>query len=457
MASIWAVARSLIIEVWRMRLLMLFLLMLTLSYTLGLGYSLVLSNDTAPDKLQIFIGWSLRAMQLLAALTTIFISIFTITRDIERRHIHTLVTKPISRLQIMLGKFCGLALFNAVFLLINGLLIFGTTLYLAKTQPESDLERSLIENRTLTALRTIQPRYEDVAEAVKQKVDQIVAAQIQMEQMTDPDQIEKMRKQLTRMNARTMEKNLVTVQTMEHMVWRFRNIQPVDRENGYVFVRYKPELSGGSLYTQFLARWVYGPKDPVLHGGMRVERIATVGEPLELEIPATMVSDEGDLYLMFLNPLVNNPSSVMFPIDKGLEVYYVTGSFGPNLLRTMVAAYLRVLFLAAMGVAIGAWLSYPVAVLMVMFIFVVGNMRTFLFDAVGYDTAELHRISAESILSLIPPLSAFDPVPLIEKSQEVGLGLIARCLLFLVSIYGGIASGIAYVIFRFRELARVIV
>ena len=63
-------------------------------------------------------GYALSVASLIGLLLTVFMGGNLISRDIDRRGIHTVVSLPISRSQYMVGKFIGLALLLLISLLI---------------------------------------------------------------------------------------------------------------------------------------------------------------------------------------------------------------------------------------------------------------------------------------------------------------------------------------------------
>lgn len=84
-------------------------------------------------------GYSLSVISLIGLLLTVFMGGTLISKEIDRKGIHTVVTLPISRTQYMIGKFLALALLLAVSLLILHLLaasaVFLTALKYPPAQP----------------------------------------------------------------------------------------------------------------------------------------------------------------------------------------------------------------------------------------------------------------------------------------------------------------------------------
>ncbi len=84
-------------------------------------------------------GYAISVISLIGLLLTVFMSGNLISRDIDRKGIHTVVTLPISRSQYMVGKFIGLSLLLLISLLILYLLaaiaVFLTSLHYPPSQP----------------------------------------------------------------------------------------------------------------------------------------------------------------------------------------------------------------------------------------------------------------------------------------------------------------------------------
>src|SRR5262245_40644333 len=65
------------------------------------------------------------ATGLLVAVTTIILACTNLPREIDNRVIYTVVTKPTTRLEIVIGKILGFARVSALILLIMGLFTYG--------------------------------------------------------------------------------------------------------------------------------------------------------------------------------------------------------------------------------------------------------------------------------------------------------------------------------------------
>ncbi|HEV8149160.1 MAG TPA: ABC transporter permease subunit, partial [Gemmatimonadales bacterium] len=52
----------------------------------------------------------LASMELFGTLIAIFVGVGLVSKEIERRSLHPLLAKPLTRAEFLLGKFCGLGL-----------------------------------------------------------------------------------------------------------------------------------------------------------------------------------------------------------------------------------------------------------------------------------------------------------------------------------------------------------
>ncbi|MCZ7645409.1 MAG: hypothetical protein M5U26_09015 [Planctomycetota bacterium] len=150
-----AVARTVLDEALRMRIAVVFILMLLALLTL-----LPLTLDPGSPlryRVQSFLSFSLGAAETLLCLMTIFLACGTLCDEIADRRIYTIATKPIGRGAYLLGKWLGLLLLNLLLLAVTGLSIFGFARLLA-VQPALDAEdAAAVQEQILTARRTVRP------------------------------------------------------------------------------------------------------------------------------------------------------------------------------------------------------------------------------------------------------------------------------------------------------------
>lgn len=116
---IWAVARLVILETIRQKALWSFAVLLLL-VLLGSWFIQVEQKD----QWRTYVDILYRTLMILMVITATVLASFGLPTEIRRQTIHTQVTKPIRRLEILLGRMLGLIVLMTVMLLIIGNLGF---------------------------------------------------------------------------------------------------------------------------------------------------------------------------------------------------------------------------------------------------------------------------------------------------------------------------------------------
>ena len=83
------------------------LLFFALALVVGAG---VLSTLTVGERNKIIVDLSLAAMNIVGALMAIFLGISLVSKEIDRRTIYNILSKPVRRYEFLLGKYLGLAI-----------------------------------------------------------------------------------------------------------------------------------------------------------------------------------------------------------------------------------------------------------------------------------------------------------------------------------------------------------
>ena len=427
MSGIWAVARNLIREVLRMRILMVFVVLLACSYTGGFAWWLHYGSGPADEKVQTFLSYTLRFTTLVLSLLTVFISIATISREIAHKEIHTVTTKPIRRGELLLGKFLGMAILNLVLLVVIGGVSYGLIRVLAWSEPKTDYERAKIKELVLTARKAVEPTGPDpvkLREEVVSRVNEKIKELQSKEGFSDPAELMNVRADLMVQFEKEIVASSRAVAPGRYQVWRFEGIRPINRENGSVYIRYKEDVSVNPSDNKTYGEWLIGPSDNLAAAEFRHFTHDTIRTVHEFPVPLSAVSDTGDLYVAYSNSPANGRTVVMFPVGTGISALYVAGGFEGNYARSLTAIYIRLLFIGILGLAAGAWLSFPVAVLVVLVIYVLGLSSEFVLEAISYETNQVQANIIRLVMPIFPKLARYDPVAMIEKGA---FGVLWHC------------------------------
>jgi hypothetical protein len=451
MRRLWAVAKNTIRQALRMKVAAAFIvLLLILLPVLGLTAT---GDGTLKGRLQTFVSYGFSLTSLLLSFLTIIVSIYTITSDIEHRQIYTVITKPIRRSHLIAGKLLGVLLLDIILLALFAGLIYTVVTLMPRFFDASDQELAQVNNEFYTARASLVPPAVDVSEE----------AEAIYEKLKANDQLDIIYPNYSREEAlkllatqKQLEKRAAVVG--ERLLWEFTNVRPFD-PNENLFIRFKYDVAATPPDEQVYGDWWVGdlrePAAPIFRD-TRKDAIKTFHE---IKVSAAFVAKDGYLAVGFIN-LPLNETTVIFPLEDGLEVLYKADSFAGNFTRAALLILCRLIFLACLGTLAGSFLSFPVAILLCMVVFLTGTASGFIiesFDSLSQNISLIYTYSVKGLVRLLPQFDKSNPTTFLVSARLMTWGFLAKVALFMVLLKGLILLLLALVIFRFRELARVVV
>ncbi len=99
--------------------------------------SYLIGQLTAGQDVKIIKDLGLSATSMFGLFIAVFIGIGLVSKEVERRSIYSLLAKPISRYQLVIGKYCGLTLTLAVNVAVMAAAIYAVLAYMAWGVPPS--------------------------------------------------------------------------------------------------------------------------------------------------------------------------------------------------------------------------------------------------------------------------------------------------------------------------------
>ncbi|MHC4121701.1 MAG: ABC transporter permease, partial [Planctomycetota bacterium] len=353
MHSIWAVATNTIKQALRMKVALVFMILLLVILPV-LGFSAT-GDETLKGRLQTFLSYSVSLMSFLLCLLTIIVSVYTVTSDIEQRQIYTVITKPIRRYQFLLGKLLGVVLLDVMLLTLCSAIIYGIIVYMPTFVKTSEAEIVQADKEFFTARAALTIPVKDVSEQVQERYEDL-----DRRGELPPDETrEEIIAELTK--RRQLAERAAAVGY--RLVWELENIKPLAES---MFIRFKYDIFPNPPNSQVYGLW-YAGDDQYINYGEQPD--TPIYQQLhknaartfhEIEFSSDVVPEDGKLAIAFLNVPLNN-ATVIFPLD-GLEVLYKADSFGANFLRAVLLILFRLIFLACLGIMAATFLSFPVAV-----------------------------------------------------------------------------------------------
>ena len=100
---------------------------------LMIAASFLISQLTAGQDLKIIKDLGLAAMSIFGLVIAVFIGIGLVSKEVERKSVHGLLTKPVTRAQFILGKYLGLLTTLVVNLSVMTLAYYAVLLYMDST------------------------------------------------------------------------------------------------------------------------------------------------------------------------------------------------------------------------------------------------------------------------------------------------------------------------------------
>jgi Cu-processing system permease protein len=150
---VWAIARNTFREAVRDRILYGLLVFALLM----IGSSLAFASLSIGQQERFTKDLGLAAISLIAVLMSVFLGISLVSKEVERRTIYTILSKPVHRWEVVLGKYLGLAATVAVNVLLMGAGLALLTLAMGwwGGALAAALFLVLVEALVLTALATL--------------------------------------------------------------------------------------------------------------------------------------------------------------------------------------------------------------------------------------------------------------------------------------------------------------
>jgi len=461
MRSIWAVALNTVRQAVRLKIVAVFIiLMLVLLPVMGLRMT---GDGTLKGREQAFVSYALSLTALLLALLTIFTAAYTLTNDVKDKQVYTVLTKPVRRFQFVLGKLLGIITLDAGLLALFSACIYGIIVFLPQFIKADDAQITQLRNEFFTARASLAPLRPDITADVNAAYEKLKNAG---EVPPGVDQSPVARHNYMAEIARRIELRERAAAVGEELLWEFNNVRPAD-PNQNLFVRFKYDVALNPDDLQVYSKWLAGDDRQLQLGGIistplyQMERKDLIRTTHEFEVPADAVAKDGYLALRFFNDTLNN-TVIIFPLEDGMELLYKADTFTANFLRSVLLIFIRLVFLAALAVFAGSFLSFPVAILFCLAVFTMANMSGFIAesfgeDVVGGEVGKAYYYFLKPLVTLVPQFDKFNASDFLVPARLMSWSLLAKLGFSTLCLKALPLALLSMIIFTYREIAKVIV
>lgn len=468
---VWAVAALTWKAAFRFRL---FWVLTTLLLGSVVVLPLMLKDDgTARGFIQIMLTYTLSVITALLGISTLWLACGTLARDIEDCSMQMVVVKPIARWQVWLGKFTGIMLLNAALLAVAGASVF-TLLKWRTTQMERALARaeqsndrrlaahlagqlSILRNEIFVARASLREPELDVSGEVERQFQRVP----NRESLT-PEQREQTREQLRQ---RVLAFNQV-VYPNHYRTWAIDlGLQKHLLGERPLYLRVKFNVAQTNASGTYLGLWTVGPYNSPLAQSHPQSLSADTFHEVGVMGGGKLLDERGRLVVNFIN---QNDTSLIFPLNEGLEVLYREGGFGLNFARGLAVVFCWLGLLAAIGLAAASLMSFPVAAFFSLSLLVVALSSGTLAGVVseGTVTGRDHETGAggnpvdlvlvpvfKILLEVVKLAQDFSPVESLSTGRSITWGQLALAFGRIVLLLGGLFALAGMACFSQRELA----
>ena len=342
------------------------------------------SRDPLRYQVQTFIARGTGLVFLVAAFLTLLLACATVAFEIRDRQIWSVLTKPVTRFQYLIGKWLGLAVLDAVILVIGGVAVLVQVSLLSARPAGSVEDAAALNSQVLVARASERPAYKSIdpielRDSVNREIenDSVLRGEIEAGAKSESDVVRQLRlRKITEFS--TAQR---TIAAGAARSYSFSGLLEARKAGISPMLRYCFHSGPDSSHEVYPVSFLFGELPPEL-----VEYVPVVRNVIA--IPVEAIAEDGTLKVTIVNGammpagrIMPAPWSMNFDAD-GLEVLHRVGGFEGNFLRAMLVDWGKLLFIAALGVSAAGILSFPVAVLVAVTIFVIGSMAPYLEVAV---------------------------------------------------------------------------
>ncbi|MGR3319916.1 MAG: ABC transporter permease [Candidatus Anammoxibacter sp.] len=330
------------------------------------------------EKVMLVESMCLKSITFFGMIIAAILSAASIPKDVEDKSIYSIITKPVSRLNLVLGKILG-------FVYIIGM----TTAFLGC------FSVLLIRNTASKGLQTdnITEDFGDnnnVNEAIK------VFSQV------DTDSMFKARKQMSLVEFSINGEYNVTPGGTKWIeggkgtaVWTISGLNEINKGK-YLEFEIDPNIDGADTFIPLEVNFINPETD------VKETRLidAMIGEKLILQIDSRFVKGS-DLLLMGISPM--NPGHYFGAKKESVKMFYNYNRFEYNFLKAITIIFLQIVLIIFIGVTASTFFKTPaVSIFFILFIFLCGFMVDYLKDfGTVINISDLHDHNHDHELAVV--------------------------------------------------------
>ncbi len=404
------------------------------------------SVEKLADQIRVSLLYSLWAVSIILTLSSLWLGCYIMSHDIDSYQIHMVISKPVSRVTVWLGKWTGINLINMVLLLLSGIVIYAVVMVRYNAAAEEQLladrsiarqnaqnEKERIRQQVLVGRRSYLPRQRDPEKAADFAVSrQAAELRKQNKRLTDAELV-KMRDELKVQ----LENMPIEVRPTEGFRWVFENI-PVELNKTSLTLRYRPYLGKVSSEDQreSAIQWAVFRPHTAQDGTTGLYPVGLTNGPEphftgvfhEKSLPPGVITEAGEVVIETSN-FDRFGGKHYYQQADGPKLLIPVCSFEMNYLRALLVMMIQLLLLSGLACSFGGFLTMPTAVFMVISYLLFGALSMILTDASFFVSGAMDSIAqilAKALLLIVIPLQRFDVTDMLSNGDLIEFSLIGE-------------------------------
>ena len=428
-------------------------LLVFLSFLLLFLPRMIVSDGTAEGYVTVFLTYSLRMVVVILSLATVWISCALICSEIEYKQIYFIGTKPVSRMMLWLGKWCGVLLLNGILLGCAAVSIYGVLVWKLHSKDFSAQDLSLLKEKTLVARKKIMPEMSVV------QPDNGAASSGSLSSLTP-----QVRQQAhDREKQKTVALSRIMLPKKSLHQWVFKNITITRSPQHTLFIKYR--FFAAEDTKKIVTLWRIGI--PGKSDCFSQEIASTAGSVHEIELPSLAVTVDGTLSVTVIN---ESNTTITFADQDSLYVVFKTGPFWLNYLLSMTILFMRLAVVSLLALMVSSFTTFPVAVFVSMSLWLMSLTSGFVasFHDIPLDVlrqevlagkmiaeplSHFFRAAIKYLVLVLSHLQAYSPVSFLARGIEVSINMVFRAFVFLILVNGTLLAVCGIFLYHKREMA----
>ncbi len=389
------------------------------------GLPLIMKSDgTLSGQVQLFLQYTLGLTVALLSVMAVWTGAGAISLEVAGRQIQMVVVKPVSALELWLGKWLGLMIINVALLALAGAAIYGLLQWTTRSSLLSPMDRIRLREEILVAGSDVLPRQPG--------------------------------------NAPATRAGGLSVAPGKTGHWQF-DLPARVRADDPVFLQFRFVTSRPGDQTPVAGLWLIGD-----NGGADLCRVPVSGvahQDYAFKVP--VLSGVRRLQVSYVNMAEKPPVTILFDAADSVTLRVNYSRFEINYLRALLMVLARLAFFSALGLTCGVVFSFPVAVFASLALLLISAVNRWMQQVVTVHFINYPDEGAGPIMmffdwiiqamflalnAIMPPLYQLNPLDWLSGSLLISWGLVGEAWLVLGGVYAGMLALAGAWLFRRREL-----